>query len=177
MRNPVFKAIEPNYRRRVLEVRLQEGRRSASYVLPFSALRGIDVSPTNRLTSIRIDAELGRQAATLRTADGATTDLPADFVLYYCDPGYDWSPINQLKRAVRERVYASKLSWRVLADALETSPTQVMRLLEPDRGAKQLVQLFKLAELAGYHVTLSLKKRPAPTRRSHRNAVITPGVQ
>ena len=93
------------------------------------------------------------------TSDGARGDLPADFVLYYCDPTYDWSPINQLKRALRERLYASKLSVRVLADALDTSPSQVVRLLDENRGSKQLLQLFKLAELAGYQVAFTLKKR------------------
>jgi hypothetical protein len=102
------------------------------------------------LVSIDIDEELGRQGATFVMADGTRGDLPADFVLYYCDPTYDWSPINQLKRVLRDKLEASKLSVRVLADALGTSPSQVVRLLEENRGSKQLLQLLKLAELAGY---------------------------
>jgi len=81
--------------------------------------------------------------------------------LYYCDPTYDWAPVNQLKRALRDKLDASKLSVRVLADALSTSPSQVVRLLEENRGSKQLLQLFKLAELAGYRVTFTLKRKPA----------------
>jgi hypothetical protein len=49
----------------------------------------------------------------------------------------------------------------VLADALKTSPSQVVRLLEENRGSKQLLQLLKLAELAGYQVTFTLKRKPA----------------
>ena len=56
---------------------------------------------------------------------------------------------------------ASRLSVRVLADALKTSPSQVVRLLEENRGSKQLLQLLKLAELAGYRVTFTLKRKPA----------------
>ena len=93
--------------------------------------------------------------------DGTRGDLPADFVLYFCDPAYDWSPINQLKRVLRDKLDASELSVRVLADALRTSPSQVVRLLEENRGSRQLLQLLKLADLAGYRVTFSLKRKPA----------------
>ena len=52
-------------------------------------------------------------------------------------------------------------SIRVLADVLRTSPSQVVRVLEDNRGSKQLLQLLKLAELAGYRVTFTLKRKPA----------------
>jgi hypothetical protein len=161
MRNPRFKAIRPNYRKRVLEVTLQEGRRMTRHDLPFAAFAGKRISARNRFVSIDIDAELGGQAATFRLADGTRGDFPADLVLYYCDPTYDWSPINQLKRVLRDKLDASRLSVRVLADALRTSPSQVTRLLQENRASKQLLQLLKLAELAGYRVTLTLKRKPA----------------
>ena len=161
MRNPKFKAIKPNYRKGVLEITLQEGRKPTRYNLPFAAFKGTKISAKNRLVSIGIDEELGRQGATFVMADGTHGNLPADFVLYYCDPTYDWSPINQLKRVLRDKLDASKLSVRVVADALRTSPSQVVRLLEENRGSKQLLQLLKLAELAGYRVTFTLKRKPA----------------
>jgi len=161
MRNPRFKSIRPNYRKGVLEITLHEGKKLTRYSLPFAALKGARVGPRNRFVSIDLDEELGRQGATFVMADGTRGDLPADFVLYYCDPTYDWSPINQLKRVLRDKLDASKLSVRVLADALKTSPSQVVRLLEENRGSKQLLQLLKLAELAGYQVTFTLKRKPA----------------
>ena len=161
MRNPTFKTIKPNYRKGVLEITLQEGRKLSRHNLPFAALKGKRISARNRFISIDIDQELMRQGATFVLADGSRGDLPADLVLYYCDPSYDWSPINQLKRIVRDKLDASQLSVRVLADALKTSPSQVLRLLEENRGSKQLVQLLKLAELAGYRVTFTLKRKPA----------------
>ena len=161
MRNPTFKAIRPNYRKRVLEITLQEARRLTRYDLPFAALTKTRVSSSNRFVSIDIDEELARQGVTFVMADGTRGDLPADFVLYYCDPTYDWSPVNQLKRALRDKLGASKLSVRVLADALQTSPSQVVRLLEENRGSRQLLQLLKLAELAGYQVTFTLKRKRA----------------
>ena len=93
--------------------------------------------------------------------DGTRGNFPADFVLYHCDPTYDWAPVNQLKKALKDKIGASKLSVRVLADALKASPSQVVRLLKENKVSKQLLQLFKLAELAGYQAEFNLKKKKA----------------
>jgi hypothetical protein len=69
--------------------------------------------------------------------------------------------IKQLKRTLRDTLDASKLSVRVLADAWHTSPSQVVRLLDENRGSTQLLQLLRLAELAGYRVTFTLKPNSA----------------
>ncbi|MBI4526715.1 MAG: hypothetical protein HY695_23200 [Deltaproteobacteria bacterium] len=159
MRNPKFKAIKPNYQKNVLEITLVEGRKAKKYSLPFAVFRDQKISSKNRFSSITVDRELGSQAASFVLEDGSKGDFPADLVLYYCDPTYDWSPINQLKRALKDRLAKSKLSVRVVADALNTSPSQVMRLLQENRASKQIAQLFQLAELAGYEITFNLKKK------------------
>src|SRR5690242_18883715 len=82
--------------------------------------------------------------------------FPADLLLYYCDSTYDWSPINQLKRALKRNISEAKLSLRVVADALRTSPSQVVRLLEENRASTQFVRLFRHAEPAGYRVAFRL---------------------
>ena len=161
MRNPRFKKIKPNYRRNVLEIVLVEGRRAKKYNLPFAVFQNKTVGSKNRFASITIDRELGGQAASFVLEDGSKGDFPADLVLYYCDPSYDWSPINQLKRALKDKLGTANLSVRVLADALNTSPSQVVRLLQENRVSKQIAQLFRLAELAGYQVEFSLKKKKA----------------
>ena len=161
MRNPVFKEIHPNYRKHVLEITLSEGRKTKRYNLPFAVFGNKNIHSRNRFASIAIDRELGGQAATFVLEDGSKEDFPADFVLYHCDPSYDWSPINQLKKALKDKLGKSKLSVRVIADALKTSPSQVVRLLEESKVSKQLIQLFRLAELAGYQVEFNLKKKKA----------------
>lgn len=161
MRNPKFKEIRPNYKKNVLEITLLEGRKAKKYNLPFAAFRDMRISSKNRFSSITIDRELGNQAASFILEDGSKGDFPADFVLYSCDPTYDWSPMNQLKRALKEKLATSKLSFRVIADALSTSPSQVMRLLQDNRGSKQIIQLIQLAELAGYQIEFTLKKKKA----------------
>ena len=161
MRNPVFKEIKPHYRKRVLEITLREGRTTRKYNLPFAVFEDKKIHRKNRFVSIAIDRELGNQAASFVLEDGTKGDFPADFVLYHCDPAYDWSPINQLKKTLKDKIGAAKLSVRVLADALKTSPSQVVRLLREDKISKQLLQLFRLAELAGYQVEFNLKKKKA----------------
>jgi len=161
MRNPKFKEINPNYQKNVLEITLREGRKARKYSLPFAVFRDTKISRKNRFSSITIDRELGGQSASFVLEDGSKGDFPADFVLYYCDPTYDWSSINQLKRALKDRLGKSKLSVRVVADALNTSPSQVMRLLQENKISKQIAQLFQLAELAGYQIEFNLKKKRA----------------
>ena len=161
MRNPKFKEIRPNYRKNLLEIALQERGRFRRYSLPFSAVGASKAHSRNRFAHIEIDKELDSQGAFFVLEDGTKGSFPADLVLYHCDPTYDWSPVNQLKRALKNKLGRHKLSVRVLADALKTSPAQVVRLLEENRASKQLLQLFKLAELAGYRVEFRLKKKPA----------------
>lgn len=161
VRNPRFKKIIPNYRKGVLEITLQEGRRLNRYSLPFAVFPGINMGSPNRFTSITIEKELRGQGASYTLEDGTRGDFPTDLVLYYSDPTYQWSPINQLKRALKDKITDSRLSFRVLADALDTSPSQVVRLLEENRASKQLLQLFKLAQIAGYDIKFILKKKTA----------------
>jgi hypothetical protein len=161
MKNPKFKQVKPNYKKGVLDIALVEGRKVKNYRLPFAVFRNKKVSSKNRFASITIDRELGNQAVSFVLDDGSKGDFPADFVLYYCDPSYHWSPINQLKRALKDKLGSSQLSLRVLADAMNTSPSQVVRLLEENKASKQINQLFHLAELAGYKIEFTLKKKKA----------------
>jgi hypothetical protein len=161
MRNPKFKSIKANYKKRVLEMVLQEGGKGSKYNLPFAVFRNHKISAHNKFKEIVIDTELEGQGASFALEDGSRGDFPADLVLYYCDPTYDWSPINQLKKSLKDKLKSSKLSIRVLADALNTSPAQVVRLLEENKVSKQLTQLFQLADLAGYQIEFQLKKKSA----------------
>lgn len=161
MRNAKFKDVRPNYRKNLLEITLLEGRQCRSYTLPFSLVGATKANARNRFARIDIEEELASQGVSYVLQDGTKGDFPSDLVLYHCDPSYDWSPVNQLKRALKNELGKSNLSVRVLAEALRTSPTQVVRLLEENRASKQLLQLFKLAELAGYRIEFRLRKKPA----------------
>src|SRR5437899_964830 len=104
MRNPSFKKIEPNYRRRALDITLREGKKLKRYQLPFSVFDRMDIGAHNRFVSISIDSEVNDQAAFFTLEDGTKGSFPADLLLYYFDSTYDWSPINQLKRALKGKI-------------------------------------------------------------------------
>ncbi|MCB0407783.1 MAG: hypothetical protein KDD34_06230 [Bdellovibrionales bacterium] len=159
MRNLIFKDIQSNYRKRAFEVTLKEGRKTHQFVLPFTVFDNHKISIHNRVIKSEIDKELGSQGVNIELEDGSRFDFPADLVLYHCDPSYNWGPINQLKMALKDKLSDAQLSSRVVADALKTSPAQVFRLLEENKASKQLLQLFQLAELAGYEVEFRLKKK------------------
>ena len=161
MRNPKFKKIVPNYRKNILEVTLQEGEKNHGYSLPFSAFGDKKIGLKNRFISIEIDRELDRQAVSFILQDGSKGDFPADLVLYYCDPDYEWSPLNQIKKSIRDKLRQSGISLRVLADLLKTSPSQVVRLLDSKGLSKQFLQLSHMAALVGYQIQWQLKKKAA----------------
>ena len=100
MTDPKFRQIIPNYRKNAFEITLQEGKTRRDYVLPFSLLIPSTAGRRNRVTSIVVEKELRDTVVTFTLEDGATGELPSDFVLYQCEPSYDWSPINQLKTAL-----------------------------------------------------------------------------
>jgi len=122
---------------------------------------GSPISSKNRIIHLNIDPELGGHGVFYTLEDGSEGSFPADYVLYFCDPTYHWSAIQQIKRALRGKLSASGLSVRVMADALMTSPAQVVRLLKDEKDSKQLRQIIQLAELAGYHLQLVPKKKTA----------------
>ena len=95
MRNPVFKEIKPNYRKRVLEITLREGRATRKYNLPFAAFEDKRIHAKNRFASIAIDRELSYQAASFVLEDGTGGEFPADFVLYHCDPAYRFKRLSK----------------------------------------------------------------------------------
>ena len=161
MRNPKFKSVVPNYRKNVLEISLQEGGKTSKYNLPFAVFHNHSIGVKNKFKVIKIESELKGQGASFILEDNSRGDFPSDLVLYYCDPVYNWSPLNQLKKSLKNKLKLSKLSVRVIADALNTSPAQVIRLLEENKASKQMIQLFQLAELAGYQIELQLKKKSA----------------
>ena len=161
MRNPQFKKIIPNYKKNILEVTLQEGRKHNRYEMPFSIFRDKKIGLKNKFVSLDIDEALDGQAVTFILQDGAKGDFPADLVLYYCDPTYQWSPLNQIKQAIKDKLKQSKVSIRVLANLLKTSPSQVLRLLNSTELSKQFLQLSHIAEVVGCQIQWQLKKKAA----------------
>ena len=119
------------------------------------------IGPRNRFVSITIDKELRNQGAFFTLEDGTEGSFPSELILYYCEPSYDWSPLNQIERTLKGRMGKSKLAVRVVADALKMFPAKVLRLLDEYLASPQLPEVLRLAEEAGYRLELRLKKTPA----------------
>lgn len=161
MTDPKFKQIKANYRKNAFEVTLQEGRTRKNYVLPFSLLIPSTAGSHNRVTSIVVDRELRDTVVLFTLQDGSKGEFPSDFVLYHCEPSYEWSPINQIKRALNGKLGKSKLSVRVVADGLRMHPTAILRLLQDNFTSAYFPEVVRLAELAGYRIEFKLRKTSA----------------
>lgn len=155
----IFQSVTPNYHRHALDITLHKGTHKKHYQMPFSVFKPLVISAKNRIKTLKILSELGHHAVEFELENGKGGDFPTDLVLYHCEPDYEWAPLNQIKMALQEKLKGSRISLRVMADALKTSPTQVMRLLQKDYLSKQWQQLSKLAQMVGYEIEIKLKKR------------------
>lgn len=160
MRQNKFLHVSPNYHRRTLDVVILRSKKKMAYSLPFAVLKNLRISRENPFTSLKVDKELGSESVSFVLKNGQRGDFHADLVLYYCDPDYEWSPLNQVRATLKEALESSRISIRVLADLLDTSPSQVVRLLEETKMPRQLLQLERLASIAGYSLKVELKKAP-----------------
>ncbi|NMC62608.1 MAG: hypothetical protein GYA55_05500 [SAR324 cluster bacterium] len=93
--------------------------------------------------------------------NGQRGDFHADLVLYYCEPNYEWSPLNQVRAKLKEALRSARISVRVIAELLNTSPSQVLRLLEEKRTPVQLQQIARIATIVGYSLKVELKEKVA----------------
>src|SRR5437016_13054731 len=97
MKDPKFSRVKPNYRKNAFEIALRAGKQKKNYTLHFTV---VDPSPSmqNRVASLTIDKELRNTVVQFTLQGGAVGEFPSDFVLYHCEPSYDWSPVTQIQR-------------------------------------------------------------------------------
>ncbi len=109
-----------------------------------------------------MDPELGREGFTYRLASGAEGSVHLDAVLEYNeDPSYMAElTLYRLTVEAKERYESSGLSVREAARLLDTSPTQLYRLLDPTNYAKSLRQLLSLLYVLGAEVDFEVRNRP-----------------
>jgi len=156
-----FLRVTPNYHRRTLEFVVRQGRKTISYSMPFAALKNVKVSTRNPFVSLKIDKEFNSQSISFVLKNGQRGDFHVDLVLYYCEPDYEWSPLNQVRTKLKEALQSARISVRVIAELLDTSPSQVLRLLGEKRTPVQLQQIARIASIVGYSLELDLKKKVA----------------
>src|SRR5438552_8715079 len=148
MKDLKFSRVKPNYRKNSFEIALGAGKQKKNYTLPFAL---VDPSPSvrNPVTSLAIDKELRSTVVQFALQNGTVGEFPSDFVLYHCEPDYDWSPVTQIHRRLNGKL-KSKLSTRVVEDAFRMYPSETLRLLEGNATSRFFPDIVRLAKRAGY---------------------------
>jgi hypothetical protein len=148
--------VEANNRKHVFEVRTSR----ETFTFPYAKT---DPAPTSedRIISVFVDPELGREGFTYELSSGAEGSVHIDSVLEYNeDPSYMAElAMYRLTQEAQDRFQKSGLSAREVSRWLGTSPTQLYRLLEPTNYTKSLRQLISLLYLLGAEVEVAVKDR------------------
>jgi hypothetical protein len=148
--------VSANNRKHVFEVRT----RRETFVFPYAKVTPTP-APENRIVEVYVDPELGREGFTYRLESGAEGSVHIDAVLEYNeDPSYMAElTLYRLTLEVKDRFESSGLSAREVARMLNSSPSQLYRLLDPTNHAKSLKQLVSLLFLLGAEVELEVRNR------------------
>jgi len=148
--------VSANNRKHVFEV----STRRETFVLPYARVTPTPV-PEDRIVEVYADPELGREGFTYRLESGAEGSVHIDAVLEYNeDPSYMAElTLYRLTLEAKDRFESSGLSSREVARMLNSSPSQLYRLLDPTNYAKSLKQLIALLFLLGAEVEVEVRNR------------------
>lgn len=133
------------------------------FVFPYVRLR-VRPSASNPISEVFVDEELGREAFTYRLESGAEDTVHMDAVLEFnMDPDY-FNDLIMYKLTVEalKAINQSGLGKRQIARQMNTSPSQLYRLLDTSNKNKSLGQLLFLFHLANKQVDLKISDR-SPT--------------
>jgi len=130
--------------------------------LPFAKLDP-PLSKTDRVRTVYVDEELGREGFTYELADGREGTVHVDQVLdFNRDPAYLADLLlYQLTLEAEKRWKSSGLGIRQLARRLETSPSQIYRLLDTTNYRKSVRQMLGLLAALDCEVDLVVRDREA----------------
>jgi len=146
--------VVANNRRRSFDLRTEKGE----YRFPFAKLH-LPPTPDDRVREVYPDPEAGAEAFTYRLESGAEDTVHLDVVLeYHQDPTLmNEVLLHRLTVEAMKAVEESGLSKRELARALDTSPSQLYRLLDPSYYGKSIGQMATLLRLVGREVELVVR--------------------
>jgi hypothetical protein len=112
------------------------------------------------LSSAGIDMETRGCAFYYKQQESEKVYVPYDIPLIINnDPEYMFElKLENLSADLKQKILQSKIPKYRLAKMLNTSESQLYRLLDPNRASKNIFQLFKLAQLIGMDLQIRLKK-------------------
>jgi hypothetical protein len=127
--------------------------RNGAFEIPFSKL---DLPPTakNRIKEIFVDAELGKEAITYYLESGQENSVHLDaFLAYNKDPSYlRMIFLFELTLKAQMALKKSTLSKNEVCRRLETSPSQLARLLDQTNHNKSVDKMLELLAVLGINV-------------------------
>ena len=136
-----IQSLKMNNHKRAFELRTYKDR----YEYPYAML---DIQPAeeDRIVNAYIDPELGNEAFTYELESGVEDSIHIDRVLEYNrDPAYMRDLLlYKLTIEVKKLVVASPLGIRELSRRLDTSPTQIYRILDEENYRKSIDRVFEL---------------------------------
>jgi hypothetical protein len=152
-----IRRVSYNNRRRSFEVSTYRG----VFQFPYAKAE-VRPSPADKIKTLYIDDELGREAFTYVLESGAEGTIHVDYVLEYNrDPAYMKNVmLYKLTLEAQERVERTPLSRRELIRRLGTSATQFYRLLDQTNYRKSMSQLLSLLHILDCDVEFVVKDRP-----------------
>ena len=153
-----IRSVKHNNRKKAFEVQTY----SRTFLFPYAKLE-IQPSPTNKITEVYVDREIGRDGFTYVLDSGQEGTVHIDHVLEYNrDPGYLRDLIiYKLTIEAQKRVKDSPLSKREIIRRLETSASQFYRLLDQTNYKKSLDQLLSLLQILDCDIDFVVQERAA----------------
>ena len=153
-----IRRVKCNNRKKLFEVRV------ASKELAFPYAR-TDPPPTpgDPVARVAIDAELGQEGFTYELQSGRAGTVHVEQILEYNqDPSYLRDRLlYRLTLEAQKRVEASSLSKREIMRRLNTSATQLYRLLDQTNYTKSVDQLLSLLQVLECDVDLVVRAKTA----------------
>lgn len=150
--------VRVNNRRRCFEIKT----RSREYVYPFVKC---DPRPsaTDPLLKVYVDPEVGHEGFTFELKSGQEGTVLMDHVLdYHRDPAYMRNlTLHMLTVKALHALKASGLAKREVIRRLNTSPTQLYRLLDPTYHSKSVDEMLRLLWVLGQSVEINVLDQTA----------------
>jgi len=153
-----IRSVTHNNRKRAFEVQTA----TKHLILPYAKVAP-SPTPTNPITRLFVDADLGREAFTFMLASGETGTIHIDQVLdYNQDPDYLRDLLlYRLTIEAQKRIATSPLSKREIIRRLGTSPAQIYRLLDQTNYRKSVDQMVSLLHILDCDVDLVIRAKSA----------------
>jgi hypothetical protein len=162
--------VIPNNRKKAFSIRTEDGE----FDFPYAKLEH-KPGANDRVVEAYPDEDAGGEAFTYQLESGAEDTVHLDAVLEYNqDPAYlNDVLLHRLTVEAQRAVEESDLSKRELVRRLETSASQLYRLLDPTYLNKSVGQMLALLRLLGREVDLVVRpiRRSAPRKGKQKVAV------